>query len=105
MKKLSSIIIALTITSIAFAQPGALDSTFGVDGIVTLYKSFKQENVQDMALTKDGKILILTENNGTAYFKKFFPDGTPDSSFGQSGILECYLFWGDVFPFTFTVDS
>ncbi|MBA2407628.1 MAG: T9SS type A sorting domain-containing protein [Chitinophagales bacterium] len=105
MKKISTIIVALTITSIAFAQPGALDSTFGGDGIVTLYKSFKQENVQDMALTKDGKILILTANDGTAYFKKFLPDGTPDSSFGQSGILECYLFGGDVSPFTFVIDS
>lgn len=65
-----------------FAQPGTLDPTFGIGGEVNLHPYFASEQAQDIAITTDGKILLLAKEN---YLLKLNADGTLDTSFGVQG--------------------
>ena len=73
--------------TIAFAQPGVLDQTFGVNG-----RSFMPDTVLpvDIKIQPDQKILVLSMF-GRGYFSdgysltRFKPNGILDSTFGING--------------------
>ncbi len=73
-----------------FTASGALDATFGNNGIVRLIFG-TQPNFRGMVLQPDGRIVVTgTEGSSTsgyrAYAVRLNADGTGDASFGSAGI-------------------
>jgi uncharacterized delta-60 repeat protein len=70
--------------------PGTLDSTFALNGILTIELNDGFENINDMLLLEDDKILALgftEQDNGnweTVVFR-LHPDGALDNTFGENG--------------------
>lgn len=94
MTKLFLTQILFCITFISSAQQGALDFDFGDSGAHIL---FDNDNslcfVEDMFLDSENRILICgyhsfsDTNNGT-FVLRLNPDGTPDVSFADNGVLK-----------------
>lgn len=79
--------IALLISTNIFAQPGTLDSSFGVNGESKMFINNRPLSASLIAMQDDGKI-IVAGNDG--YYSKFFLarlllNGSPDSTFGING--------------------
>ncbi|MEO5673023.1 MAG: T9SS type A sorting domain-containing protein, partial [Chitinophagales bacterium] len=80
--------LVLFSVKIASAQPGTLDPAFGVGGEVNLHPYFAADQARDIALTTDGKILLLSSDYYIGnYLIKLNSDGTLDSTFGNNGKL------------------
>ncbi len=75
----------------AQAQPGTLDSSFGVNGIATV-EGFGY--VRATALQPDGKIVVVGQpyDDNFIIVARFNTDGTPDEHFGHNGILHTNLY-------------
>ena len=98
MKKYNSLFLkaliyfAFTVTPIEiFAQPGALDLTFGINGIVTTSIDTNSANGYSVAIQTDGKI-VMVGNSGPTINRDFAivrynTNGTLDNSFGNNGIV------------------
>jgi uncharacterized delta-60 repeat protein len=74
----------------AEAAPGALDPSFGGDGLVV---SEPNLTLGDLAVQPDGKVLALHQR-----IERFLPDGTHDPSFGTAGVAEPLVapaFWAN----------
>ncbi len=75
---------------VRYQPDGSLDSTFGINGIVTTPMNLSSPIVLDVVIQKDGKILTA---GGSYYcnvhFARYNPDGTPDTTFGHHGITSC----------------
>jgi len=87
MKAIQTILVSLFLLvtiKISFAQPGTLDPTFGAGGEVNLHPYFADEQAEDIAVTTDGKILLLAKQN---YLLRLKGDGTLDTTFGVQGKL------------------
>ncbi len=84
-------VLAIVLHSNILAQPGTLDSSFANDGVFTFHPDFTGDNVLGMALTNDGKILVLTKVDYSSYLSRFLADGTVDTSFGEAGTLGVLL--------------
>ena len=73
-----------------FTQAGQLDPLYGDDGIViTQWRDYDHEQLSDMALQNDGKLVITGQNRGFGRITamRYLSDGTPDSTFGDGGIV------------------
>ena len=73
-----------------FNSNGSLDTTFDGDGIATLVLPDNQ-NLLDIAIQPDGKIIVGGNTGNFPAFQDFMvvrfnANGTPDASFGPSGI-------------------
>ena len=68
------------------AQSLSLDSIFGVNGILRLKQGFTT-GLRDVELLPDGKLLLAGNTNDYVYLARYLPDGSPDPSFGNQGIL------------------
>lgn len=71
-----------------FDAYGRLDETYGTRGSATsLYAEYSWPG---MAITPDGKLLIVGQPPGALFFDfgvaRYLSDGTPDSTFGLSGL-------------------
>ncbi len=71
---------------------GALDTTFGTDGITLFNFGAGVEEVNDIAVLADGSILIAgqtgyNEPDRNGFVAKLDADGAFDSTFGNNGIL------------------
>ncbi|OLY90613.1 hypothetical protein BUE76_00845 [Cnuella takakiae] len=84
-------------TLVRFNKDGTLDSTFSKDGKLASPYNFNRDNrAGDIVLQEDGKIIVpvnfpsLDPPNGLIVFR-FNPDGTPDSSFQENGMLRSYF--------------
>jgi uncharacterized delta-60 repeat protein len=86
-----TIVAAVFFTTIAAAQPGALDGDFDGDGkLVISIPGNNNASANAVTVQPDGKIvaagyIIDTANIGGAAIWRFFPDGSPDPSFGNGG--------------------
>ncbi len=58
-----------------FAQPGTLDSSFANDGVFTFHPDFSADRVEGMALTSEGKIIVLTISGYESYLTRLLEDG------------------------------
>ena len=98
MKNLKSKAVLILITSLTiftsdslFAQPGALDLSFGTGGIVLTDIGTSNDLGRGSALQNDGKIIVIGSSkiNGTNDFIliRYNNDGSADSSFGENGIV------------------
>ncbi len=84
-------------TIIRYHPDGALDSSFAGDGVlITDVSSTQTERLTDMILQSDGKILaggfVRMGSKDNIVIIRYLTDGSPDSSFGENGILVIDLF-------------
>lgn len=89
-------IFALTalVPAILQAQPGALDTSFGGDGLVTTVVVDDQRNDEPRAIQvqPDGRIVVAgyvlyPDFMSRPVLMRYLPDGTLDGSFGSGGIV------------------
>jgi uncharacterized delta-60 repeat protein len=66
---------------------GVLDANFDADGRVVADLSGGHDNAFDVAVLPDGRILVAGTASDRLALLRFLPDGTPDGSFGGSGIV------------------
>ena len=64
---------------------GTLDTTFGGDGIVTTDMGTFGDDITDIALQPDGKIVAVGVTDQDAVLARYLPDGTLDPTFGNGG--------------------
>ncbi|HYV94265.1 MAG TPA: T9SS type A sorting domain-containing protein [Chitinophagales bacterium] len=111
MKKFSIAFILLLFFAFqnkAVAQSGSRDLTFGVDGRVMFHQKFNYEVATDIAITKDGKILLLMYSNDYSepdYLVRFLADGTLDTTFGDQGKVSILEDWDAVSGKSLSVDD
>lgn len=95
--------------SVRAAPSGSLDTTFGNNGKVTLFSSTLADWLQAnaTAVQSDGKILVAGSVQSpafsTAYTTDFFvarfnANGSPDTSFGSSGVVSVNFYGLTVLP-------
>jgi len=70
---------------INFTASGSLNQSFGTNGILTTNFTGSPENVSDIALQPDGKILV-SGISSSAFLARMSPNGKLDATFGASGI-------------------
>lgn len=95
MKNLLIICIILISASAHFANPGDLDTNFGVNGgyVVSDFLGLQTaETVNDVAVQSDGKIIIAGSVTPSVNLTDFLvarynPDGTLDTTFSGDGIF------------------
>jgi uncharacterized delta-60 repeat protein len=85
------VVTTLLSTTNALATNGALDSTFGVGGIVSTQFNALPSSAHDLALQADGKIVVLGnvslgDGQSSKIITRYNNNGTMDSSFGANGI-------------------
>ena len=91
--------ISIAVTAVpAFADtpahetvPGALDTTFGTDGVQILSVSEAFDEIRQLKLLEDGKILAVGAVNNHFGLLRFNSDLTLDDTFGESGVVETDL--------------
>ena len=83
----------LSVAGMTWAQAGQLDTTFATKGVFTLNSIGEQGGSTKAALQPDGKIVFAAAsgdpqqaNNGIALVR-LNTNGTPDTSFGTSGVV------------------
>lgn len=83
------LVVSLGLSSAMFAQPGSIDPTFGVGGIVTTDVSSGGDVARDGLILSDGRIIICGATNsfGSFLMIRYHNDGSVDSSFGNHGIV------------------
>lgn len=101
---LQAVVLALIVgyATAAYAAPGDLDTTFSADGKLTTKFGPGHDEVQDVAVQQDGKIVVAgythnTNGNGTVDFAlaRYNPSGTLDASFDGDGKLTTPIGSGD----------
>lgn len=88
-KALPLLIIFISFSTFSFAQAGTLDSSFGVNGVIT-YRYEKNMSTSSVVITQpDSKILVggttKVDNIYRFLLIRLNPDGSLDSSFGLNG--------------------
>jgi len=71
--------------------PGALDTSFDIDGMQVLSVSAGIDFINDMTLLDDGKILAVGSVNNHYGLMRFNSDLTLDTTFGTNGVTETNL--------------
>ncbi|MEP7319464.1 MAG: hypothetical protein ABI921_12010, partial [Panacibacter sp.] len=89
IKTAAILFFALVLPIAMQAQPGTLDSSFGIDGKATADNFV----VAAVAIQQDGKIVAV----GSALIDKigiarFNPDGSRDAGFGDNGVIRLDLY-------------
>ncbi len=75
---------AYIITIARFNANGSVDSGFGTGGKILTNIG---DEADDIAIQEDGKIVISGEGHYTFLTLRYLPDGTPDKSFGNNGVV------------------
>ncbi|GIW06670.1 MAG: hypothetical protein KatS3mg060_1475 [Dehalococcoidia bacterium] len=79
--------IALFVLQVASAAPGDLDSSFGQRGVVAL-AGLGWSEANAVAILPNGELLVAGRaGEGNLLIARLRPDGQPDPTFGQNGIL------------------
>lgn len=87
--------MALALSASVQAQPGTLDASFGVGGMVTT-AIVGDAQISGMVIQSDGKIVVsgfhsesvINPTRTTAFVMRYNPDGTLDNMFGSNGKIE-----------------
>lgn len=90
-KILSMLFVVLIVFASTALADGTLDSTFGVNGLVTTNLGGDDDTAQAVAVQTDGKIVVAGYSNNGAFnnvaVARYNADGTLDSTFGTLGTL------------------
>jgi uncharacterized delta-60 repeat protein len=85
--------VRIEIALVRYTAEGALDPTFGTDGIVLVARDSRRDDALDAALGPDGTILVggRTCAGGAATCRgllaRLLPDGSLDPAFGEGGVV------------------
>jgi len=94
IKMVASFIVLFTaLNGLIAQQPGDLDSTFGINGIVTTHFQVGDE-AYDVAIQPDGKIVAAGTASGnprTWALARYNPDGSLDNTFGSGGKVTTFF--------------
>lgn len=69
---------------------GTSDATFGSGGFAVLATN-ADDNVTDMALLPDDRVIVVGNNTSGPFVARFLSDGTPDPTFGMGGMINVFL--------------
>jgi len=89
---------------LVWAQAGSPDAEFGINGLITKSCFSNAHAVGNSVLVQmDGKILVtgvswVPNTNSLGVLLRYLPDGQPDSSFNQTGII--FIQVADVYAYT-----
>src|SRR5512147_2605335 len=78
------VIATLLVSTRALAAEGALDPTFGTNGVVVTDLGGSSDTGLNIAVQTDGRIIMAGSGN---VIVRYNPDGTLDTSFGTGGKL------------------
>lgn len=67
---------------------GDIDTTFGGNGVVVHQLSTAQDELSEMRLLPDGRIIGVGRAGNQRILMRFLPDGSLDSDFSEDGIVE-----------------
>lgn len=77
-----------------FLPDGSLDPSFSGDGKSYLNIHIGEETANALAIQPNGRIIVvggnLNNGNDGAFIARFMPNGTPDGSWGNGGIIKTY---------------
>ncbi len=95
-KVLSAVATAVLTISLAFSQPGSLDSDFDADGIVLTSLGTYNALANAVAVQKDSKIVVAgfavnSMADDDFALLRYNPDGSPDVSFNTTGKVQTAL--------------
>ena len=79
--------LVLFFVKAAYAQPGKLDPSFGMNGIVKtdIGSAFNySSNGKQVLLQHDGSMYLITESAGLSIITKKYPNGSPDLTYGNN---------------------
>ncbi|HEX5153583.1 MAG TPA: T9SS type A sorting domain-containing protein [Parafilimonas sp.] len=83
-------VLILLKSNVCLAQAGALDSSFGNNGKMTI--SYYGVTGRSVAIQKDGKIVVCGDaNTGGFLLMRLNSNGSVDSGFGVNGVVETYF--------------
>lgn len=71
-----------------YSSTGALDKTFGSDGLDILETDIPRYGAPNISVLSDGRILMSFLSSKELWMSKFLPDGKIDQSFGADGRLK-----------------
>jgi uncharacterized delta-60 repeat protein len=69
-----------------YTSAGVLDATFGSGGLVTAGMPGIDDVPQAIVIAAGGAILVAGVTNADFAVRRFLPDGTPDTTFGNNGV-------------------
>jgi len=75
------------LSPLALGGSGELDPTFGSGGRVSFEPGNVWDNANSVILQMDGRIVIAGQTTGRLLLARLEPDGSPDMSFGDAGIV------------------
>lgn len=74
---------------VRLTRNGALDNSFGLNGVVLLQASLQTDQLNDVVITKEGNILIAGSSSGvSSMLLQLTSSGNPDPDFGISGFFQ-----------------
>lgn len=87
LKPVLCLLLPIFFVIVLKAAPGGLDPTFGNGGkVVTSTNGFSTSGVVALAVQPDGKTVVAGDS-ANFFLIRYNPDGSPDNSFGTSGVV------------------
>ena len=90
--KLPFLLTFLLHAGLLLGQPGTLDPTFGTDGITITAAVGNDDQVADLAVQQDDRIVVVgntvTAGNYDIMVLRYTADGFPDATFGTDGRVQ-----------------
>jgi uncharacterized delta-60 repeat protein len=75
------------IALVRYNEDGSPDESFGDRGIVITRRKGSRDIATNVALLRDGKIVISGTSNGDFFVARYLTNGKPDTSFGENGMM------------------
>jgi len=72
---------------VLYNSDGSVDATFGVGGIVTTDLSGQADELNDVAIDSNGRIVAVGKAANNFAVARYNPDGSLDANFGSGGIV------------------
>ena len=74
-------------TLVALDDSGAIDKGFGTQGLLRLEPPLASENILQMTLDANDRLLVLTADETDSHLIRITSDGAADPSFGEDGVV------------------
>jgi len=89
-----------------FNSDGSLDAGFGTNGKVTTDIGQEgSDEANDIAIQKDGKIILAGSSPNGFALVRYNIDGSPDNTFGNNGLVTQEVSRGDDGAYTIAIQS
>jgi uncharacterized delta-60 repeat protein len=97
-------------TAFRYNTDGSPDNTFDGDGVVVFSGPLTNDNIREVAVQTDGKIIMAGADNYSGgnfhgELVRLNADGSPDNSFGTNGLVTLPLNYGIFYGMTLQTDG